>query len=62
VHSGFVPSKNDTAYRNLSKGWKKVVGKIRAISSEQSTKGNPRFSKPGKASPLRSDLKIDNCN
>ena len=25
VHSGFVLPRNDTAYRNMSEGWKKVV-------------------------------------
>jgi uncharacterized protein YndB with AHSA1/START domain len=32
VHSGFVLPKNDTAFRNMSEGWKKVVGKIGVIS------------------------------
>ena len=32
VHSGFVLPTNATAFRNLSEGWKKVVGKIGAIS------------------------------
>lgn len=32
VHSGFVIPKNATAFRNLSEGWKKVVGKIGDIS------------------------------
>jgi len=32
VHSGFVRPKNDTAYRNLSEGWKKVVGRIGTVS------------------------------
>ena len=32
VHSGFVLPKNDTAYRNLSEGWKEVVGKIGTTS------------------------------
>jgi uncharacterized protein YndB with AHSA1/START domain len=34
VHSGFVLPKNTTAFRNLSEGWKKVVGKIGVISGE----------------------------
>jgi uncharacterized protein YndB with AHSA1/START domain len=41
VHSGFVRPKNDTAFRNLSQGWKKLVGRIHAVSSEQSQKGIP---------------------
>jgi uncharacterized protein YndB with AHSA1/START domain len=39
VHSGFVLPKNDTAFRNLSQGRKKVVGRIHAVSSELSRKG-----------------------
>jgi uncharacterized protein YndB with AHSA1/START domain len=35
VHSGFVLPRNETAFRNMSDGWKKVVQSIGAISSEQ---------------------------
>jgi uncharacterized protein YndB with AHSA1/START domain len=35
VHSGFVLPRNDTAFKNMSGGWTKVVGKIGAISGEQ---------------------------
>ena len=35
VHSGFVIPKNETAFKNMSEGWKKVVGRIGAISDEQ---------------------------
>jgi uncharacterized protein YndB with AHSA1/START domain len=35
VHSGFVTPKNDSAFRNMSEGWKKVVGRIGGISGEQ---------------------------
>jgi uncharacterized protein YndB with AHSA1/START domain len=35
VHSGFVTPKNDTAFKNMSEGWKKVIGKIGALSGEQ---------------------------
>jgi uncharacterized protein YndB with AHSA1/START domain len=35
VHSGFVTPKNDSAFRNMSQGWKKVVGRIGSISGEQ---------------------------
>jgi uncharacterized protein YndB with AHSA1/START domain len=31
VHSGFVTPNNDTAYKNMSEGWKKVVQNIGAI-------------------------------
>jgi uncharacterized protein YndB with AHSA1/START domain len=34
VHSGFVTPKNDSAFRNMSEGWKKVVGRIGAMSGE----------------------------
>ena len=37
VHSGFVRPKNDAAFRNLSRGWKKVVARIQAVSSERSS-------------------------
>jgi uncharacterized protein YndB with AHSA1/START domain len=37
VHSGFVTPRNDTAFRNMSDGWKKVVGRIGAMSGEQPT-------------------------
>ncbi len=32
VHSGFVLPKNDTAFKNMAGGWKKVVSRIGAIS------------------------------
>jgi uncharacterized protein YndB with AHSA1/START domain len=35
VHSGFVLPKNDTAFRNMSGGWKKVVPSIGLIAAEQ---------------------------
>jgi uncharacterized protein YndB with AHSA1/START domain len=35
THSGFVLPKNETAYRNMSDGWTKVVQTIGAISGEQ---------------------------
>ena len=34
VHSGFELPKNDTAFRNLSKGWRGVVSKLGTISGE----------------------------
>jgi uncharacterized protein YndB with AHSA1/START domain len=34
VHSGFVLPQNDTAFRNMSAGWKKVVPGIGAIAAE----------------------------
>lgn len=34
VHSGFVTPKNDTAFENMSDGWKKVVPRIGAITGE----------------------------
>ena len=35
VHSGFVLPKNDTAFRNMSEGWKKVVRNLDAVAAEQ---------------------------
>ena len=35
VHSGFVLSKNDTAFKNMSEGWKKVVRNLDTIAAEQ---------------------------
>ena len=34
VHSGFVLPTNDTAYRNMSGGWTKVISRIGAINAE----------------------------
>jgi uncharacterized protein YndB with AHSA1/START domain len=34
VHSGFVTPQNDAAYRNMSGGWKKVVGRVGATCGE----------------------------
>jgi uncharacterized protein YndB with AHSA1/START domain len=34
VHSGFVLPKNETAFTNMSQGWKKVVGRLEAIATE----------------------------
>ena len=33
VHSGFALPDNDTAFKNMSEGWKKVVPRIGAIAS-----------------------------
>jgi len=35
VHSGFVLPKNDTAYKNMSDGWKKVFRNLDAIVGEE---------------------------
>jgi uncharacterized protein YndB with AHSA1/START domain len=35
VHSGFVLPKNDTAFRTMGEGWKKVVRNLDAIAAEQ---------------------------
>jgi uncharacterized protein YndB with AHSA1/START domain len=34
VHSGFVTPKNDSAFKGMSEGWKKVVARVGAVSSE----------------------------
>ena len=35
VHSGFVLPKNDSAFKTMSEGWKKVVRNLGAIAGEQ---------------------------
>ena len=35
VHSGFVLPKNDTAFKNMGEGWKKVVRSIGDIADEE---------------------------
>jgi uncharacterized protein YndB with AHSA1/START domain len=35
VHSGFVLPRNDTAFKNMSEGWKKVVKNIGATAGEK---------------------------
>jgi uncharacterized protein YndB with AHSA1/START domain len=35
VHSGFVTPKNDSAFKTMSEGWKKVVQNIGAIAGEK---------------------------
>ena len=42
VHSGFVTPRNDTAYQNMSGGWRKVVPRIGAIADEHASSKNPR--------------------
>jgi uncharacterized protein YndB with AHSA1/START domain len=37
VHSGFVLPENDTAYRNMSEGWKTVVRKLDAVVAEEAS-------------------------
>ncbi|SOC36893.1 uncharacterized protein YndB with AHSA1/START domain [Rhizobium subbaraonis] len=37
VHSGFVLPKNDTAYRNMGEGWKKVVRKLDVVVAEEAS-------------------------
>jgi len=37
IHSGFVLPKNDTAFRSMSEGWKKVVRNLDAVAAEQAT-------------------------
>jgi uncharacterized protein YndB with AHSA1/START domain len=42
VHSGFVLPKNDTAFTNMSGGWKKVMRNLGAIAGEQDPTKKPR--------------------
>ena len=37
VHSGFVLPKNDSAYRNMSEGWKKVVQRLDMVVAEEAS-------------------------
>ncbi|MGJ5177193.1 SRPBCC family protein [Bradyrhizobium oligotrophicum] len=37
VHSGFVLPANDTAYRKMSEGWKKVVANLDRIAGEEAS-------------------------
>jgi uncharacterized protein YndB with AHSA1/START domain len=41
VHSGFVLPKNETAFKNMGDGWKKVVPSIGAIAGEQVSSKKP---------------------
>ena len=34
VHSGFVLPKNESAFKNMSNGWKTVVGRINSVTGE----------------------------
>jgi uncharacterized protein YndB with AHSA1/START domain len=36
VHSGFVTPKNDTAFKNMSEGWKKVLRNLNTVVGEKS--------------------------
>jgi uncharacterized protein YndB with AHSA1/START domain len=36
VHSGFVTPQNDSAYKTMGEGWKKVVARVGAIAGEGS--------------------------
>ncbi|AHK43104.1 activator of Hsp90 ATPase 1 family protein [Ensifer adhaerens OV14] len=35
VHSGFVTPRNDTAFKNMSEGWKKVLTRIGTVTEGQ---------------------------
>ena len=37
VHSGFVLPRTNTAYRNMSGGWNKIVSRIGAITGERAS-------------------------
>jgi len=40
VHSGFVLPRNESAFKNMGEGWKKVVPTIGAIAGEQAAPKN----------------------
>jgi uncharacterized protein YndB with AHSA1/START domain len=46
VHSGFALPKNDTAFRNMSEGWKKVVRNLYSFATEQDLPKLPRERAP----------------
>lgn len=37
VHSGFVLPRNDTAYKNMSEGWKTVVKRLDTVVTEEAS-------------------------
>jgi uncharacterized protein YndB with AHSA1/START domain len=41
VHSGFVLPKNETAFKNMGEGWKKVVRNLDAVAGEQKAGEEP---------------------
>lgn len=41
LHSGFVLPRNETAFKNMGDGWKKVVPAIGAIAAEQAPSKKP---------------------
>ena len=41
VHSGFELPRNDTAYRNMSDGWKKVIRNLDETAAELGSSGKP---------------------
>ena len=41
VHSGFVLPNNETAFKNMGDGWKKVVPRIGAMAGEQVSSKKP---------------------
>lgn len=41
IHSGFVLPDNDTAYRNMSQGWKKVVSNLDRVVAEEASPEKP---------------------
>ena len=40
VHSGFELPRNETAFRNMGDGWKKIAGRVGALAAEQEGKKN----------------------
>jgi uncharacterized protein YndB with AHSA1/START domain len=41
VHSGFAMPKNDTAFRNMSEGWRKVVRNLDTVVAAQASSREP---------------------
>jgi uncharacterized protein YndB with AHSA1/START domain len=46
IHSGFVLPKNDTAFKNMGEGWKKVFRNLDTIAAEQDSSKPPRKRPP----------------
>jgi uncharacterized protein YndB with AHSA1/START domain len=41
VHSGFLLPRNETAFRNMGEGWKKVVRNLDSVAAEQGAAEKP---------------------
>ena len=60
VHSGFALPKNDTAFKNLSDGWKKVVRNLETIAAEQADR-RIRRTTTTRFGPIRCQMKSESA-